>query len=124
MSTIKSFKDLEVWKKGIVLTTDAYLLTTGFPKEEVYGLSSQLRRSCLSVPLNIAEGHGRKSTKSFINFLNIAYSSSNEIETCFIVAQNLKYINENTFTLFTEKVNEIQKMLNGLISALDKRLDK
>ncbi len=94
---MKTLKDLEVWKKGITLVTDIYVLTKNFPKEEVYGLTNQLRRAAVSIPSNIAEGAARQSNKEFIHFLYIALGSFVELDTQLIIAQNLNYINEKDF---------------------------
>lgn len=78
---IQSYRDLDVWKKSVALVTDVYQATALFPKEEVYGLTSQIRRSAVSIPSNIAEGRGKRGTRDFVRFLNIAYGSLCELET-------------------------------------------
>ena len=112
---VKTHKDLDVWKKSIDFVTQLYNVTTAFPKEEIYGLTNQLRRAAVSIPSNIAEGAARKSNKEFIQFLHIALGSSAELETQLIISNNLKFMNDETFHEIDKKRNEIGKMLFGLI---------
>ena len=112
---IKSHKDLIVWEKSIDFVVEIYSLTDSFPKSELYGLTSQMRRSAVSVPSNIAEGSSRKSRKEFIQFLYIASGSASELETQLIIAKKLNYFQNNE--LF-DKIIEIRKMLSGLVSSL------
>lgn len=88
---MKTHKDLEIWKKGIDLVEDIYRVTKTFPTEEMYGLTSQMRRSSVSIPSNVAEGAARQSTKEFLQFLYIALGSLSEIETQLVIAQRLGY---------------------------------
>lgn len=114
MSGIKSYKELLIWQKGIKIVVLVYKLTNGFPKEEIYALTSQLKRASVSVPSNIAEGFGRQSDKSFNHFLNIARGSLNEIETQIIIAKELDFISDNN--LFNEimfLIEEESKMINA-----------
>lgn len=108
-------KDLEVWKESMSFVTEVYKVTQSFPKEELYTLSNQLRRSAVSIPSNIAEGAARQSSKEFIQFLYIALGSLMESETQLIIAKNLKFIDDDNFELLNEKINLISKLLNGLI---------
>jgi len=106
-----NFRNLIVWKRPVELATDVYRKTVNFPNFELYGLTSQIRRSAISVCSNIAEGAGRRSKKDFAYFLGISYGSVCELETQIIVARNLEYLrNEDFEALFTE-IDEIQKML-------------
>ena len=109
-----SYRDLIVWQKGMLLCKEVYLLTQNFPKEEIYGLTSQMRRSVISIPSNIAEGRGRNSDKEFIRFLQIALGSIYELQTQLELAFELGYTNsiENLINLSIE----IEKMLNSLIT--------
>ncbi|MGE0109536.1 MAG: four helix bundle protein [Bdellovibrionales bacterium] len=118
---IHSFKDLDVWKKAICFVTDIYRLSQTFPKEERYGLVSQMRRAAISIPSNIAEGRGKRSTKDFIRYLNIAYGSSAELETQLIIANNLGYAEEEGVEALVERLYETNRMLSGLISSLEKK---
>jgi len=98
---IHSYKDLIVWQRSMELVVSIYELTDQFPKEEIYGITSQIRRSSISVPSNIAEGAGRKSPKEFKQFLFIALGSLSELETQIIIAKNLKYIDKE----INDKIN-------------------
>lgn len=112
---MKIHKDLEVWQKGILLVTDIYQLTNNFPKEELYGLTNQIRRAAVSIPSNIAEGSARQSNKEFIQFLHIALGSLMELETQLIISKNIFFISEEMMAEKQLKIEELGKMLNGLI---------
>ena len=112
------FKKLKVWNDGIGLVTDIYKVTSTFPKYEIYGLTSQIRRSAVSIPSNIAEGAGRTTNEQFKQFLNYAYGSCCELETQLIIAHNLTYLVTNDFNRLSSKLNEIQKMIFKLSSVL------
>jgi len=93
MGQINSYKDLLVWRKAIDISVEVYRLTGKyFPKEEIFGLTSQVRRAANSISLNIAEGHGKHTTKNFVNYLVTAFTSNNEIESGFILANKLNFI--------------------------------
>ncbi|MDD5765842.1 MAG: four helix bundle protein [Candidatus Marinimicrobia bacterium] len=113
---MKSHKDLEVWMKSIALVSEVYTLTRDFPKEELFGITSQIRRAVISIPTNIAEGAGRNSKKEFIQFLFISLGSLSELETLLIIANNLKFIDDIS-NLNTE-LTSIRRMLLGLINSL------
>lgn len=113
---MQNYKDLKVWEKAHHFTLKVYETTKTFPKEEIYGLTSQLRRASSSIPANIAEGSGKNSKNEFAHFLNISLGSANEAEYFLILAKDLKYIEENNFTILTVLANEIKAMLIGLIS--------
>lgn len=113
---IKSYKDLLVWQKSIVLVRGVYLITSKLPREEIYGLSSQMRRAAISIPSNIAEGQQRQGRKEFIQFLRISYGSGAELETQLIILKDL-YPKIDISEIETS-LNEIQKMLNSLINRL------
>ena len=93
------FKELKVWQKAIDLVTEIYTKSQEFPKEELYGLTSQIRRSAVSIPSNIAEGCGRKTNKDFANFLGISLGSAFELETQLIIAKNLNFMNSDDFKI-------------------------
>jgi len=112
-------KDLEVWKKSIDTVIEIYRLSDAFPKLEIYGLTSQLRRAAVSIPSNIAEGAARGSDKEFLYFLNIASGSLAEVETQIIIAKRLGYV--TTEEQILESVKTIRKMLAGLIKYLKKK---
>ena len=118
---INSYQDLEVWKKAMELVTDIYKVTQTFPKEELYGLTNQLRRASVSVPANIAEGWGRGTTKGYIQFLRIARGSLLEVETLMTISHNLGpgYVNaQDLQEQILQKIIEISKMINALINSL------
>ena len=112
--SLKTHKDLEVWNKAVDLVTEIYLATNSFPKREIYGITSQLRRSSVSIPSNIAEGAARASKKEFSQFLSIALGSISETETQLIIARNLHYINDNNFHQLEDRLIHIRKMTLGL----------
>ncbi len=117
--SIKTFKDLIVWQKSMVVVKDIYLLSIDFPGEEKYVLTPQIRRSAISIPSNIAEGYGRSSKKDYVRFLQIAKGSMYELKTQLEIANNLSYINiNNKYLEIEEKLTEIDKMLYSLIKKL------
>jgi four helix bundle protein len=109
-----SYRDLIVWQKSMLLAKDIYLLTQNFPKNEMYGLTSQVRRCAISIPSNIAEGRGRNSDKEFIRFLQIALGSIYELQTQLELAFELNYVSDIN-NLINSSI-EIEKMLNSLIT--------
>ncbi len=119
---IKTFKDLLVWQKSVDLVENIYDFTKYFPKEELYGLTSQIRRAAISVPSNIAEGSSRKSTKEFIRFLNIANGSLMELETQAIIAQKLGMLTEENSLFIVNSAEEVSRMIHGLNTSLAKKL--
>ena len=114
-------KDLEVWKKSMDLVEDIYKLMKQLPESEKYGLISQIKRSSISIPSNIAEGAGRASTKEFIRYLDIATGSLSELETQLLLVQRLGFSNYNES--LEEQLNSIGKMLYGLKLSLKKRIN-
>ena len=116
---IRSHKDLNVWKKSIDLVDIIYKVTKSFPKEEIYCLTNQVRRSVISIPSNIAEGAARNSKKEFIQFLYIALGSLSELETQIIIANRQGYLNNLNSLL--ENIKVIQKLINGLIYSIKKK---
>ena len=115
---MKSYKELIVWQKSIQLCTEIYKETSKFPKNEMYGLVSQIRRSAVAIPSNIAEGYLRGHRSEYIQFLRIAYSSGAELESQLIISRNISYINSVTFQKLNSALEEIMKMLNRLINVL------
>ena len=118
---IHSFKELDVWKRSVAFTTELYKLTARFPETERFGLTSQIRRAAMSVPANIAEGWGRGSTREYVQFLTIARGSLMELETHLIVGCNLTFLTPDELRVASKAIEEIGKMLNGLIGALKSR---
>ncbi len=113
-----SYKDLIAWQKAMHLVTDIYRATATFPREEIYGLTSQVRRAAVSIPSNIAEGQGRLSKKDFNHFLSQARGSLMEIETQLQIAQNLGYLDEKNTHVLLQGCAELGRILNGLMSSL------
>lgn len=111
----KPHKNLDAWKFSFDFVKLIYTATANFPSEEKFGLTSQLRRACLSVPANITEGTGRKSTKEFINFLSIALGSVAELDTLILLSKELKYISEETCSGLLLKLDVIGKLIYGLM---------
>ena len=116
---MNNHKDLDVWNKSISLVTDIYKLTKDFAKDEIYGLTTQMRSAAVSIPSNIAEGASRNSGKEFIQFLYISLGSASELETQIIISQNLGYL--NNFDNYLSQIESVKKMLNGLISHLKRK---
>ena len=119
MAEIKTHKDLLVWKKSIDLVEQIYKITKQFPKEELYGITNQMRRWAVSIPANIAEGSGRKNKAEFIQFLHIALGSASELETHLIISQRLGFLSINSYDEIMNALNEIIKMTCGLINSLN-----
>ncbi len=111
MERSKSFEDLIVWQKGHQFVLEVYKITKGFPKEEIYGLTSQFRRAAVSITANIAEGYKRLSNKEKLRFYNIAQASLEECKYFLILSRDLEYT--NNFIELNELINEVSKMLNA-----------
>lgn len=119
--TIESYKDLEVWQMAMTLAEDCYRLTARFPKEEMYGMSAQIRRAVVSIPANIAEGYGRDQTGSFVQFLRIAQGSARELETHLILTARIRLAEQQTLAPLQDSCERISKMLRSLIRSLEAR---
>jgi len=113
-STIKTFRDLHVWQKAMTLVTDIYQVSRLFPKEEIYGLTSQLRRCAISIPSNLAEGYARRSRADYTRFVQIATGSRYELETQLEIAANLGYLSKGRYIEIHEHAREIERMLSSL----------
>ncbi|OWP83846.1 four helix bundle protein [Flavobacterium davisii] len=119
MSGVNTYKELIIWQKGIRLVVLVYKLTEKFPRDEIYALTSQIKRTSVSIPSNIAEGFGRRTDKSFGHFLNISRGSLNELETQIFIAKELNFITDEI--LFEEVISLIEeesKMLNAFSKSL------
>lgn len=123
MQKVVTYEDLVVWQKAMALVTDVYKITDGFPKKEQYRLTDQLCRAVVSVPSNIAEGSARRSTKDYIRFVNIAYSSLMECETQIRIAEQLNYIDEVSAARLIMQTKEIGRMANALLTSLKAKLN-
>ena len=117
---INSYKDLVVWQRSIELVKEIYRITKLLPKEELYGLTSQMRRSGVSIPSNIAEGHQRKNLKEYLQFLRISYGSAAELETQLIISREI--CPQIDFLAAESLLKEVHKMLNTLIQKLELKL--
>jgi len=118
---VASYRELIAWQKGIVLVTDCYRLTQAFPRQEMYGLSSQIRRAAVSIPANIAEGQGRLTTGEFKQFLGHARGSMFELESHALIACNLGYLSDQDTQKIAGQIHELGKLVNGLLKALDRK---
>lgn len=119
MEKIKSFKELRIWQQGIEIVKDVYALTRDFPKEELYGITSQMRRAAISIPANIAEGFKRYHGKEYKQFLHIALGSAAELETLLIIAHELGYLNAEALRISQDKLTSVSKMISTLLGKLD-----
>jgi four helix bundle protein len=115
---LKQYQELIAWKKAIALVTEIYSVTASFPRYEIYGLTSQLRRASVSIPSNIAEGQGRATKGEFIQFLCHARGSLFEVETQLVISCNLGYISAEQQTSLSNGLGELGRVLNGLITSL------
>ncbi|TVZ56457.1 four helix bundle protein [Lutibacter sp. Hel_I_33_5] len=120
MGSISTYKDLLIWQKGIQIVKEVYLICKEIPKDELYGLQSQIKRSSVSIPSNIAEGWGRNYTKSYIKFLKYSRGSLLELETQIIIAKELEFISIESFNKIQNLITEESKMLNAFIKSVDK----
>jgi four helix bundle protein len=119
---MEGYRELEVWQKSFNLVTKIYKLTGRLPKQEQYGLASQIQRSAVSIPSNIAEGWGRGKTREYIQFLQVARGSLMELETHLVIAQKPNYIKPENLSENQQEIESIGRMLNRLVQSLKKRL--
>ena len=122
MQNAGSYRDLEVWKKSLELVEEIYKLTEQFPKNETYGLSSQMQRAVVAIPSNIAEGQRRGHPKEFLQFLYISYGSGAELETQIEICKRLHKMEGLSYTRSESLLDEVMKMLNGLIGSVKAKL--
>lgn len=118
--SVQTYKDLLIWQKGIAIVKSVYNNLEGFPKDEIFGLQNQIKRASVSIPSNIAEGWGRDSTQSYIQFLRISRGSLFELETQIIIAKELNFLSELKFDEIIGLITEESKMLNAFIKSLSK----
>lgn len=118
---VKNYRELLVWQRAMDLVESIYRSTQLFPREEVYGLTAQMRRAVVSIPSNIAEGQGRRTTRDFLNFLSIAHGSLREVETQILIAQRLHYLDMNRANQILDQTAKVGQLLNGLIRSLNKK---
>jgi len=121
---MQTHRDLIVWRKAIDLVEETYRATRGWPREEIYGRTSQVRRAVVSIPANIAEGQGRGSPRDFLRFLAIANGSLIENETHLFIARRLGYLEEPPLLLFLQQTAEVSRLLQGRIRSLQAQIEK
>jgi four helix bundle protein len=118
---MSNFRKLIIWQKAMNLVTKTYNSIKEFPKEEIFGLTSQIRRCSISIPSNIAEGHGRESNKEYLRFLNISIGSLFELQTQLEIAKNIEYLTEEDFNNLYDDSREIERMLVSFINKIKER---
>ncbi len=115
---VKNYQELIAWQKAMDLVEEIYEVSKSVPRDELYGLTSQIRRAGVSVPSNIAEGQGRRTTPDFLRHLSIAYGSLREVETQILIAGRLRYVDATTVERVIRGTSEVGRVLNGLMSSL------
>ena len=120
---METHKDLRVWQQSMEMVTLIYMVTKEFPKDEMFGLTSQMRRAAVSVPSNIAEGYARGTEKEKLHFLRMSSGSMSELETQALLGLNLGYISQGSYQGLSDQITAVWKQLNALISSLKKRLN-
>lgn len=118
---LRNYRDLQVWQKAYQLCLEVYKATGEFPKHELYGITAQIRRAAVSIPSNIAEGYGRKSTKEYIQFLYVAYGSLCELETQILLSADLGYFGREQCEMLAFEIRAVERMLKALINSLEKK---
>ena len=118
---LKNYKELNVWQKSYKLCLHIYKVTKRFPKDEMYGLTSQIRRSAVSIPSNIAEGYGRKTTLEYVRFLYIAYGSVCELETQTMISGDLGYVGKESLQKIRDEIGDVERMLKAMIKSLENK---
>ena len=118
---LKNYRELKVWQRSYQLCLEIYKTTKRFPREETYGLTSQIRRSAVSIPSNIAEGYGRKTTLEYVRSLYIAYGSNCELETQMLLSGDLGYMDAAKSKKFQDDIGEVERMLKALIKSLENK---
>jgi four helix bundle protein len=117
----RNYRDLITWQKAMDLVVAVYQATRGFPKEELFVLTSQVRRAAVSIPSNIAEGQGRGGDPEFVRFLRIGHGSLREVETQLLIAERLNYLQRDNVRVLMDRAAEVGKLMNGLIRSKDNR---
>jgi four helix bundle protein len=121
MNKLKSYKDLLVWQRAVDISVEVYAISAAFPKEEVFGLTNQIRRASNSISLNIAEGYSRNSAKAYLNFLNIAQGSLFELESGIILAERLQFVKSESLIKLFNLITEESKMLRSLMNKIEEK---
>ena len=120
--SLQSYKELEVWQLAMELAEQCYLATRTFPKEELFGMTCQIRRAAASIPANIAEGQGREHTKEFLHYLSMVRGSLMEVETHLLLSRRVGLLTQEKLDALITQTDRISRMLTGLRKALEKRL--
>jgi len=118
---LKDYRELIVWQRAVDLVEMVYRMTAGFPKTEVYALTSQIRRAAVSIPSNVAEGQGRRTTRDFLYFLSVANGSVKEVETQVIVSERLGYLDEPKKSQLIDLTTEVGRLISGLTKSLEQK---
>ena len=116
---VKNYQELIAWQRAMDLVEEVYTASRDFPREEIYALTSQIRRAAVSIPSNIAEGQGRRTTADFLRHLSIAYGSLCELETQILTAQRLRYLVQEKVENILRRAGEVGRILNGLMASLE-----
>jgi four helix bundle protein len=119
---VATYRDLEVWKQSMTLVEQCYRVSAGFPAVELYGLTRQLRRAAMSIPLNIAEGHCRRTTRAYLNHVGIALGSHAEVEACLELGSRLGFLSSTERKRLNELNDAVGRMLSGLYTSLERRI--
>jgi four helix bundle protein len=119
---VKDYRELIAWQKAMDLVERVYSITKRFPREELYGLISQIRRASVSIPSNIAEGQARRTTKDFLHFLAVSYGSLKEVETQILIAERLGYIQQEDVALSLNLTKEVAQLISGLTNSLERKI--
>ncbi|HMG74046.1 MAG TPA: four helix bundle protein [Pyrinomonadaceae bacterium] len=117
---VKNYQELFAWRRAMDLVEDVYRASREFPRQEIYALTSQIRRAAVSIPSNIAEGQGRRTTADFLRHLSIAYGSLREVETQVLIAQRLEYLVQGKVEKVLNRAGEVGRLLNGLMASLER----
>jgi four helix bundle protein len=120
---MRNYRELQVWHKAHTLTLDLYRLSKGFPREEIYGLTSQLRRAAVSIGANLAEGCGRRTSNELARFVRIAMGSASELDYHLLLARDLGFMNEADFVHSTSGLTEVRKMLMSFLSSIENQIE-
>lgn len=121
---MRPHEKLDLWKKSVDLSVAIYKITEQFPREERFGLVSQIRRASVSIAANVAEGAARRTSKEFLNFLSIAQGSASELETELLIARRLEFLSTEDFATLVDQIDEIGRMITGLSNYLRTKLDR
>ena len=121
---MRNYRDLKVWEKAHELTLQLYLTTKAFPKDELYGLTSQIRRCCISIEANLAEGCGRRSDAELGRFLRIAMGSASELDCHLLLTKDLRYMNADNYKKLHQDLSEVRRMLTSLLETIESRANR